>query len=180
MFITLQIISSTLFKKIPPIFYYANFQTYKKFWKTYTINTHIPAIQNVSFAFCYFCYVFYDIICSSTHASSYQSVLYFDHFEVNLKYQHTVCCLSKHFRMHTISQRYVCLQFTFFLLRETLGEKTHIVSEPLDGFNYVHTCASENTTKIRDIIISCKEPIAAPSWSVLTPTFLSPQRQPLF
>lgn len=64
----------------------------------------------------------------------------------------------------------------FFLSREALGEKTRVVSEPLDVFDYVHTCASENTSKIRDIIITRKEPIATVSWSVLTPTFLSPQR----
>ena len=126
------------------------------------MNTHIPTIWNVSFTVCYFCYIciLWHYLFIAIHLAIYQSILYFDHFKVSLKHQHSVCCLLNTLERIPLARDMYVYSLLFFLLREALGEKTHVISEPLDIFDHVHTCASENTAKIRDIIITCKEPIA--------------------
>lgn len=100
-------------KKIPPLFSYANFQTYKKVLEN-LYNEH-PYSHHLECIFCIFLFLLYMYFMTLSvhppmHLAIYQSVLYFDHFKMSLKYQHTVCCLSKHFRIYTMFIVY----FSFF------------------------------------------------------------------
>ena len=90
------------------------------------MNTHIPTIWNVSFTFCYFCYIciLSHYLFIAIHLAIYQSILYFDHFKVSLNINIVYVAFLNTLECIPLARDMYVYSLLFFLLREALGEET--------------------------------------------------------